>query len=50
MHFKYFIFPQMRCQFWISLILLLFCCGESFAADAVDQLVSGRCVGGFCGW
>ncbi|XP_037721567.1 cation-independent mannose-6-phosphate receptor isoform X1 [Drosophila subpulchrella] len=31
-------FHQMRCQFWICLILLLFCCGESFAADAVDQL------------
>ncbi|XP_017131239.1 cation-independent mannose-6-phosphate receptor isoform X1 [Drosophila elegans] len=31
-------FYQMRCQIAISLLLLLLCCGESFAGDAADQL------------
>lgn len=36
----------MRFPIVISLLLLLFCSGESVAADAANQLVSGWLVGG----
>jgi len=48
--FYFFYFPADALPVLDLLNFTVFCCGESFAADAVDQLVSGRCVGVFCGW